>query len=247
MSHILAFGATLLSLQTVVMNAQKPHSSPIEFFFSTIFFPMSLEELEHQNPSTETADDDDRVPEEEVTVVEGWAPSVTLEVKEHNSTGEEEEEALFSQRSKLLRWVVNESEGDGPAGEWKERGTGDVKLLLNKANMRVRLLMRQEKTNKIVANHYVVGDADPYYSLKPNAGSDKIWVWMAQDFAEGELVVEQFALKFGTPEKAKGFFDAFEDAKKRNAEVMGSTGESDDRNESHENSSTEKPEVEKDE
>ena len=122
---------------------------------------------------------------------------------------------------KECRWVVNDSESDGPAGEWKERGTGDVKIMKNKSNGRVRLLMRQEKTNKIVANHYVVDGADPYYTLKPNAGSDKIWVWMAQDFAEGELVVEQFALKFGTPEKAKGFFEAFEDAKKRNSEAMG--------------------------
>ena len=96
---------------------------------------------------------------------------------------------------------------------------------MNKANRRVRLLMRQEKTMKIVANHYVVADADPFYTLKPNAGSDKIWVWMAQDFADNELVVEQFALKFGTPEKAKSFFEAFEDAKKRNVDAMGSQPE----------------------
>jgi len=86
--------------------------------------------------------------------------------------------------------------------------------------------MRQEKTMKIVANHYVVADADPYYLLVPNAGSDKIWVWMAQDFAEGELAVEQFALKFGTPEKAQGFKEAFENAKKLNSEAMGTKSDS---------------------
>ena len=64
------------------------------------------EEHEQQNPTVEGAEDDERVPEEEVTVVEGWAPSVTLEVKDHVSTGEEEEESLFTQRSKLLRYVV---------------------------------------------------------------------------------------------------------------------------------------------
>jgi len=182
-------------------------------------------EAEPQNPTVEGNDDDDRVPEEEVTTVEGWAPSVTLDVKESVTTGEEEEETLYVQRSKLLRWVVNEGAAEGPSGEWKERGTGDVKLLLNKSTQRVRLLMRQEKTMKIVANHYVVGEADPYYELKPNAGSDKIWVWMAQDFAEGELVVEQFALKFGNPEKATSFKDAFEDAKVRNAKAMAAPSE----------------------
>jgi Ran-binding protein 1 len=63
---------------------------------------MSAEE--HENPNPEAGEEDEKVPEEEVTVVEGWAPSVTLEVKEHISTGEEEEEALFTQRSKLLRY-----------------------------------------------------------------------------------------------------------------------------------------------
>jgi hypothetical protein len=185
---------------------------------------MSTEEQEPQNPTIEGGDDDDRVPEEEVTVVEGWAPSVTLEVKDHITTGEEEEETLYSQRSKLLRWAKNDEE-DGPAGEWKERGTGDVKLLKNKSSGHVRLLMRQEKTMKIVANHYVVGKAGAFYSLKPNAGSDKIWVWLAQDYAEGEMAVEQFALKFGTPEKAKAFYDAFEEAKKLNEAVDSKTEE----------------------
>ena len=49
---------------------------------------------------------------------------------------------------------------------------------------------------------------------------------MAQDFADGELAVEQFALKFGTPEKAQGFKDAFEDSKKRNLVAMASSAES---------------------
>ena len=183
---------------------------------------MSTEDQEPQNPTVEGGEDDDRVPEEEVTVVEGWAPSVTLDVKENITTGEEEEETLYSQRSKLLRWAKNEEE-EGPAGEWKERGTGDVKLLKNKASGLVRLLMRQEKTMKIVANHYVVGNAGAFYSLKPNAGSDKIWVWLAQDYAEGEMAVEQFALKFGTPEKAKSFYDAFEEAKTINAAAATAT------------------------
>jgi Ran-binding protein 1 len=179
---------------------------------------MSTEDQE-THTTAEPAEEDERVPEEEVTVVEGWTPSVTLEVKEVIVTGEEEEETIYSQRSKLLRWVRND-ESDTPSGEWKERGTGDVKFLRNKLHGRVRLLMRQEKTMKIVANHYVVGNAGSFYNLKPNAGSDKIWVWLAQDYAEGEMVVEQFALKFGTPEKARSFFDAFEDAKKSNAASM---------------------------
>jgi Ran-binding protein 1 len=49
---------------------------------------------------------------------------------------------------------------------------------------RIRLLMRQEKTMKIIANHFV----DPRITITPHAGSDKSWVWVAYDFAEYELV-----------------------------------------------------------
>ncbi len=42
---------------------------------------------------------------------------------------------------------------DSDSGEWKERGVGQVRLLEHKENKRIRLLMRQEKTLKIRANH----------------------------------------------------------------------------------------------
>lgn len=38
--------------------------------------------------------------------------------------------------------------------QWKERGTGDVKLMQNKKNGNMRLLMRRDKTHKICANHF---------------------------------------------------------------------------------------------
>jgi RanBP1 domain len=42
---------------------------------------------------------------------------------------------------------------DQGSGEWKERGVGPMKLLRHKDNDRIRLLMRQDKTLKIRANH----------------------------------------------------------------------------------------------
>lgn len=42
---------------------------------------------------------------------------------------------------------------DPESSEWKERGVGQVKLLEHKENHKIRLLMRQEKTLKIRANH----------------------------------------------------------------------------------------------
>jgi hypothetical protein len=42
---------------------------------------------------------------------------------------------------------------EASSNEWKERGLGVVKLLKHKENSKIRLLMRQEKTLKIRANH----------------------------------------------------------------------------------------------
>lgn len=148
--------------------------------------------------------------EEEVTFVAGWTPSITLEVCDSVETGEESEEPLYEQRSKLYRFRD---------GEWKERGLGTTRLLKDKVTGRVRYLLRQEKTGKVVANHYVI-DHKPYCELLPNKDSDKIWVWTAQDIADGELAVEQFALKFGTSDLAKAFKEAFDDAKERNAKIF---------------------------
>lgn len=44
--------------------------------------------------------------------------------------------------------------------------------------------MRQEKTMKVIANHFL----DPRITLSPNVGTDKSWVWGAFDFSDNELV-----------------------------------------------------------
>ena len=93
---------------------------------------------------------------------------------------------------------------------WKERGIGDVRLLKHREHQRIRLLMRQEKTMKIIANHAV----DPRIVLTPNVANDRSWVWSAFDFAEGELQETVFALKFGDSEAANEFKTAFEECQK---------------------------------
>lgn len=52
----------------------------------------------------------------------------------------------LSRRAKLFRFTKTEL-------EWKERGTGDVRLLKHKQNQKIRLVMRRDKTLKVCANH----------------------------------------------------------------------------------------------
>lgn len=57
--------------------------------------------------------------------------------------------SVSTRRAKLYRFA---SENDPP--EWKERGTGDVKLLKHKEKGTIRVLMRRDRTLKICANHH---------------------------------------------------------------------------------------------
>lgn len=137
-------------------------------------------------------------PEEEV---KGDWKAVDLPEVEIKS-GEEDKDLIYKGRGKLYRWHEE---------QWKERGTGDVKLLRDKSTQKVTLVMRQDSTKKVVANFLL--EEDPLCSLVPHAGSDKAWLWIAHDFSEAEPAREKFALRFGTPEKSQEFKKAFDDAK----------------------------------
>jgi Ran-binding protein 1 len=130
---------------------------------------------------------------------------VKLEEVEVKS-GEEDEETLCSYRSKLF--IYGETLLDKGTGNktWRERGIGEARILRHNEHQRIRFLMRQEKTMKVIANHAL----DPRIKLEPNAGSDRSWVWSAYDFAEGELEEKVFALRFANSDVASEFKDKYE-------------------------------------
>uniref|UniRef100_G1TH06 Ran-specific GTPase-activating protein n=2 Tax=Oryctolagus cuniculus TaxID=9986 RepID=G1TH06_RABIT len=152
---------------------------------------------EDHDTSTENADESNHDPQ--------FEPIVSLPEQEIK-TLEEDEEELFKMRAKLFRFA---SENDLP--EWKERGTGDVKLLKHREKGTIRLLMRRDKTLKICANHYIT----PMMELKPNAGSDRAWVWNTHaDFADECPKPELLAIRFLNAENAQKFKTKFEECRK---------------------------------
>ncbi|ROV98998.1 hypothetical protein VSDG_03791 [Cytospora chrysosperma] len=135
-----------------------------------------------------------------------FEPVIRLTEKIETKTNEEAEEQLFKMRAKLFVFKKE-------AQEWKERGTGDVRLLKHRENGKTRLVMRRDKTLKVCANHYIV----PEMKLSPNVGSDRSWVWnAAADVSEGEPEAVTLAIRFGNPENANAFKDAFIKAQKDN-------------------------------
>jgi len=137
-----------------------------------------------------------------------FEPVIRLTEKVEVKTGEEIEEQTFKMRAKLFKFVRE-------SNEWKERGTGDVRLLKHKENGKTRLVMRRDKTLKVCANHYGMSHKTfpplrmiltqktvvPEMKLSPNVGSDRSWVWnAAADVSEGEAEAVTFAIRFANSE-----------------------------------------------
>ncbi len=137
-------------------------------------------------------------PEEEVKINPTQACSLP---KAELKTGEEDEDLIYKGRGKLYRFREK---------EWKERGTGDMKLLRHKTDKRIRFILRQDKTLKIVAN-FIIADK-PLCELKPHQGSDKMFMFMAYDCSDETPSMEKFVIKLGNADKAKNFQKHFEAA-----------------------------------
>ena len=138
-------------------------------------------------------------PEEEVKITSDVACTLP---KEKIKSGEEDEECIYKERIRLYRWRD---------GEWKERGTGDLKFLRHKTEKRIRFILRQDKTLKNVANFVIAND--PLCILKNHQGSDKMFNFIAYDCSEDEPLMEKFVVKIGNAEKAKKFKENWDAAK----------------------------------
>ena len=126
---------------------------------------------------------------------------VTLDQVEMSS-GEEKEEALFCEKSKLFRF-------DSDSKQWKERGKGDMKILKHKENGHCRILMRRDQIHKLCANHSLLKGM----TIQEMQGNNKTYVWKTTaDFAEDECKEEMFAARFKDEDIAKSFADAFKEA-----------------------------------
>ncbi|CAH2233957.1 ran-specific GTPase-activating protein-like [Pararge aegeria] len=117
-------------------------------------------------------------------------------------TNEEDEEELAKIRARLYRY-------DTADHEWKERGTGDIKLLRHTGNNTVRVVMRRDKTLKVCANHFITPDI----RMNVHCGSDKAFNWSVfADFADETMKQELLAIKFGNPQNAELWKTKFAEA-----------------------------------
>ncbi|KAK6053460.1 RanBP1 domain protein, partial [Cooperia oncophora] len=118
-------------------------------------------------------------------------------------TGEEDEKVIFEERCKLYRYC-NET------CEWKERGTGVMKVLENNSTKKCRIVMRREQVLKVCANHQLL----PGMTIQVMQRQEKAMTWYCEDFSEGQTVHEKLSARFASVEVANKFKEVFENAVK---------------------------------
>ncbi|XP_016018457.2 E3 SUMO-protein ligase RanBP2 isoform X2 [Rousettus aegyptiacus] len=165
-------------------------------------FSLQITKMADKADTSDLEKDDDAYKTEDSDDIH-FEPVVQMPEKVELVTGEEDEKVLYSQRVKLFRF-------DAEISQWKERGLGNLKILKNEVNGKLRMLMRREQVLKVCANHWITTTMN----LKPLSGSDRAWMWLASDFSDGDAKLEQLAAKFKTPELAEEFKQKFEECQR---------------------------------
>ncbi len=163
-----------------------------------------------QSPSVQVPEDEEESDDEKTAEhdpIPDFKPIIPLPDEVNVKTGEEEEEVLFENRAKLFRYADK---------EWKERGTGPLKILKNPNTGRVRILMRRDVVHKVCANHFLSDEMN----LTPASSSDRAWVYCAADFADEKMNIEKLCFKFKTVELAQEFYKIFNDSKRSSSTAV---------------------------
>nr|XP_040226853.2 E3 SUMO-protein ligase RanBP2 [Anopheles coluzzii] len=193
--------------------ATAPAAALTPSFFANMVSPAKM--AAEANQADEEEDDDDKnvSGSAEYDPRPDFQPIIPLPDEIVVRTGEEDEEQIFTGRSKLLRLVDR---------EWKERGLGELKILRSKADRsKYRIVMRREQVHKICANHYIT----PELIIKPMEKRKECYIWAAMDFADEEPRKESFCARFGTAALANEFYAAFVAARDEVARLRAASGD----------------------
>ncbi|KAG7288679.1 hypothetical protein NEMBOFW57_005035 [Staphylotrichum longicolle] len=147
--------------------------------------------------------DGDEAPQEQISLTDG-------------GPGEEDEVAVHEVRAKAVKLVTG-ADSDDESGSnadkakkkspWKVQGVGPLRLLKNKTNGSVRMLLRAEPRGHVALNKAVLPD----FTYK--ADTKYVKVTTATDDGKG---LETWMLQVKTPAMAQGLAEALEEHKKAN-------------------------------
>ncbi|GMT04655.1 hypothetical protein PENTCL1PPCAC_26829, partial [Pristionchus entomophagus] len=167
-------------------------AAPISTF--SFVAPKPTPKAEVKEEPADDENDEDHVEEYEPDV--DFAPVIPLPDMVETVTGEESEKVLLEDRCKLFRFTN---------GEWKERATGNIKVLKNEKAGKHRVVVRRDQVHKVAANFNLA----PGVKVASMKNNQKAVVWFCVDFSEDEVtgVNEQLSAKFSSPQQAEEFME----------------------------------------
>ncbi len=195
---------------TTSFSLLKQPNSTITVTSFPSFQPVSLHSSTSPPASPDTSNGNVKSPD----VSFEFQPIVSLPEIIQPKSGEEEETELFSDHAKLYRF---------DKGQWKERGTGIVKILRNETTSKARIVMRRDQILKICCNHFITQDME----LIPYGSTDDRWMWFTLcDYTDGIGKPEKLVIKFHKqPNVAKKFKDVFNETKRPSTQDHSSDGD----------------------
>ncbi|KAI8483855.1 hypothetical protein Bbelb_383820 [Branchiostoma belcheri] len=111
-----------------------------------------------------------------------------------------EERVMFQQSAKLYLWEPDRE-------DWKQHGAGDLKILRHNVTGKARVLMWNDGTYSVQANHYITADMK---LLDDKIGGEDALVWAGIDAADGSRKEAYFAATFSQPTAATVYKKVFE-------------------------------------
>lgn len=156
--------------------------------------PKTSDTLNQTHSSSHAQEDED-----DYVSTAQFEPVIPLPELVNIQTGEENEKVVFEGRAKILRF-------DSEIKEWKERGVGQMKILIDKNNpQRIRLLMRRDKVHKICCNQLLTKDTK--INVVTSDSKIKYARWCGKDFSENQLRDEIFTIRFKSEDQLDKFVD----------------------------------------
>ncbi|KAK6026099.1 RanBP1 domain protein [Ostertagia ostertagi] len=199
-----SFGAPRHTSPTTAAPAVSEAAKPATNIFAGI---KPTENVFSKTPETkpkkegEGGEDEDHDHVEEFEPQVDFKPVCPLPELVQVVTGEEDEKVIFEERCKLYRF-------SDETKEWKERGTGVMKVLENNSTKKCRVVMRREQVFKVCANHQLL----PGMTIQAMPRQEKAMMWYCEDFSEDQGTHEKLSARFASVEVANKFKEVFENA-----------------------------------
>uniref|UniRef100_A0A0K0EDR7 RanBD1 domain-containing protein n=1 Tax=Strongyloides stercoralis TaxID=6248 RepID=A0A0K0EDR7_STRER len=153
-----------------------------------------------QEKTVKANDDEEGGGEDDYEPDVHFEPVVPLPDLVDIKTGEEDEEMLLSYKVRL--YIMKNVDG---ACEWKERGTGELRLLKLSDKHSYRIVMRRDQTQKLCANMRLY----KHMKFSYNVMKDKVILFKATDCSDdiNNTTPETYCVRFSSSEDALKFSD----------------------------------------